>query len=156
MQALVLIFFRIRYMSARGKKIAARWLQKRLWGLELLLWEFKEMKVADLPTCTAYRQRFFKADRKRIWGFLWPWKALRDSFLWMPNNDANAHCAKCLNIAQKVAFNNANEASYVYFLSGQKCQKGDGSLDKWGNISAPFPRFLRYWAEILHETPLDP
>ena len=123
MQALVLIFFRIRYMSARGKKIAARWLQKRLWGLELLLWEFKEMKVADLPTCTAYRQRFFKADRKRIWGFLWPWKALRDSFLWMPNNDANAHCAKCLKIAQKVAFNNASEASYVYVLSGQKCQK---------------------------------
>ena len=37
----------------------------------------------------------------------------------MPNNDANAHCAKCLKIAPKVAFNNASEASYVYILSGQ-------------------------------------
>ena len=33
------------------------------------------VKVADLPTCTAHRQRYSMGDRKRIWGFLWPWKA---------------------------------------------------------------------------------
>ena len=29
-------------------------------------------------------------------------------------------CAQCLKITQKVAFNIASEASYVYILSGQK------------------------------------
>ena len=33
---------------------------------------------------------------------------------------SNALILQCLKIAQKVAFNNVSEVSYVYFSSGQK------------------------------------
>ena len=35
----------------------------------------------------------------------------------------NSSCARCLKITEKVAFNIASEASYVYILSGHKLIK---------------------------------
>ena len=39
--------------------------------------------------------------------------------------------SQCLKIAQKVAFNSASEASYVYFLSGQKLIKTAKNYPFW-------------------------
>ena len=35
----------------------------------------------------------------------------------------NGTCSRCLKITEKVSFNNASDASYVYILSGQKLIK---------------------------------
>ena len=37
--------------------------------------------------------------------------------------DVPFYTTQCLKIPKKVSFNVASEASYVYILSGQKCQK---------------------------------
>ena len=60
---LVLIFFRIRYMSARGKKIAARWLQKRATlGIRTQHHEEEYCRRSwDLPTCSGW-------PKKKHWG----------------------------------------------------------------------------------------
>ena len=39
--------------------------------------------------------------------------------------------SQCLKIAQKVSFNNASEASYVYILSGQKLTKNTKNGPFW-------------------------
>ena len=39
--------------------------------------------------------------------------------------------SQCLKIAQKVAFNIASEASYIYILSGQKLVKNAKSVQFW-------------------------
>ena len=47
---------------------------------------------------------------------------------------------QCLKIAQKVSFNIAREASYVYILSGQKFIKNAKN--------GPFGEFLKSWSEF--------
>ena len=49
--------------------------------------------------------------------------------------------AQCLKITEKVSFNIASEASYVYILSGQKCQK-------W-SILASFGKTKAYGQTVL-------
>ena len=46
--------------------------------------------------------------------------------------------SQCLKIDQKVAFNIASEASYVYILSGQKLIKNAKN--------GPFGEFLKTWS----------
>ena len=41
---------------------------------------------------------------------------------WAPDADSSLP-PQCLKITEKVSFNTASEASYVYIFSGQKCQK---------------------------------
>ena len=45
------------------------------------------------------------------------------------------HCTQCLKITEKVSFNIAREASYVYILSGQKLFKNAKN--------GPFGEFLK-------------
>ena len=45
----------------------------------------------------------------------------------------NVRVAQCLKIFQKVAFNIASDASYVYILSGQKLIK---SAKKWSILAS--------------------
>ena len=40
-------------------------------------------------------------------------------------------CARCLKITEKVSFNIASEASYVYILSGQKFIKNAKNVPFW-------------------------
>ena len=48
---------------------------------------------------------------------------------------SNMHGARCLKNSEKVSFNTASEASYVYILSGQKfikkCQKRSDLANFW-------------------------
>ena len=46
--------------------------------------------------------------------------------------------ARCLKITEKVSFNIASEASYVYILSGQKLTKNAKN--------GPFGEFLKTWS----------
>ena len=49
------------------------------------------------------------------------------------NSLVNTEYSECLNITEKVAFNIASEASYVYILSGQKFIK---NAKKWSNLAS--------------------
>ena len=58
---------------------------------------------------------------------------------------SNDLIARCLKITEKVSFNIASEASYVYILSGQKLIKNAKS--------GQFCEFFRYWSKVCF---LDP
>ena len=45
----------------------------------------------------------------------------------------NTTLSRCLKITEKVSFNIASEASYVYILSGQKFNK---KCQKWSNLAS--------------------
>ena len=49
-----------------------------------------------------------------------PTKALDHDSDNLSKSSTHYHCAQCLKITEKVSFNIASEASYVYILSGQK------------------------------------
>ena len=42
----------------------------------------------------------------------------------LSKSSTHYHCAQCLKITEKVAFNIASEASYIYIFSGQNAKNG--------------------------------
>ena len=52
-----------------------------------------------------------------------PTKALDHDSDNLSKSSTHYHCAQCLKITEKVAFNIASEASYIYIFSGQKLIK---------------------------------
>ena len=60
-----------------------------------------------------------------------PTKALDHDSDNLSKSSTHYHCAQCLKITEKVAFNIASEASYVYILSGQKFIKNAKNHPLW-------------------------
>ena len=53
-----------------------------------------------------------------------PTKALDHDSDNLSKSSTHYHCAQCLKITEKVAFNIASEASYIYIFSGQNAKNG--------------------------------
>ena len=78
--------------------------------------------------------------RSLDWFFATP-----DLLRWKPISELESflaskmHTARCLKITEKVSFNIASEASYVYILSGQKLIKNAKKMVHFGE-------FLKTWS----------
>ena len=82
-----------------------------------LLHDFKLQKVEKKPSL----------EHKQFFMLQWILKYLKDASFRRPKSKH----ARCLKITEKISFNIASEASYVYILSGQKLIKNAKNSPFW-------------------------